>query len=101
MKKIINGRLYNTETATAVASDSYGYPGDFSYWSETLYKKKTGELFLYGEGGPYSKYSQEHGDNSWGGGSAIIPESDFNAKEWVAGHSDADTFIELFGPVDE
>ncbi len=48
MKKIINGKRYDTETAKLIGSDGYSNPSDFNYWSEDLYQKKTGEFFLYG-----------------------------------------------------
>ena len=47
MKKIINYKKYDTETARVVGSWSYGNPGDFRYQVETLYCKKTGEYFFY------------------------------------------------------
>ena len=47
MKKIINGKMYNTETAKEIGSWNNGrYRSDFYYVGETLYKKKTGELFV-------------------------------------------------------
>ena len=46
MKKVINGKMYNTDTAKRMADWSYGYPGNFEYYEEELYKKKTGELVL-------------------------------------------------------
>jgi len=55
MKKIINGKRYDTETAQLIGSASYSNRTDFRFWSEELYRKKTGEFFLYGEGGPASK----------------------------------------------
>ena len=55
MKKIINHKMYNTETAERLASSSNGYGyDDFRYMEEQLYRKKTGEFFLYGEGGALS-----------------------------------------------
>ena len=52
MKKIINGRKYDTETAKHIGSRSEGQPGNFEYFTEDLYLKKTGEFFLLGDGGP-------------------------------------------------
>lgn len=46
MKKIINGKMYNTETAEFIDSYESGYPKDFAYVYEALYRKKTGEFFL-------------------------------------------------------
>ena len=50
MRKIINKKMYNTNTAVEIASCSNdASTSDFDYYEETLYKKKTGEFFLYGE----------------------------------------------------
>ena len=49
MKKVIRGRVYDTETAQEIGSTCGGGENrtDFHYWEETLYKKKTGEYFLH------------------------------------------------------
>lgn len=101
MKKIINGKRYDTETAKEVACDSYLYPRDFSYWSETLYRKNTGEYFLHGEGGPMSKYAESTGQNQWTGGEKIIPLSLEAAQAWAEKHLDGSEYEEIFGTVDE
>ena len=101
MRAIINGKLYDTDTAALIESYSYGDSGDFSHFSEELYQKETGEFFLYGEGGPRSRYAKVCGDHSWCGSEKIIPECDFDVKEWVENHCDADTYIDLFGAVEE
>ena len=61
MKKVINGRRYDTEGAMRLAGYRYGMPRDLGYWEETLYRKRTGEFFLHGEGGPASKYAESIG----------------------------------------
>lgn len=97
MKKIINGRLYDTETAKKLGSDSYSNYGDFHYWEETLYQKKTGEFFLHGEGGAATKYAKAVDQNSWSGGERIMPLSYAEASEWAEKHLSADRYIEIFG----
>ena len=73
MKKIINNKLYNTETATELGTWNNGlHSSDPSYVAETLFRKKTGEYFIFGEGGPQTRYCSRCGD-SWGDGEAIIP----------------------------
>ncbi len=102
MKKIINGRMYNTDTAKRLCGADNGCScRDFSYWEEALYQKKTGEFFLYGEGGPMSKYSRSCGQNEWCGGYEIKPLSNEKAREWVELNATADEYIEIFGEVDE
>jgi hypothetical protein len=101
MKKIINGKLYNTSTATLIGSAGYGYPGDFSHWREELYRKKTGEFFLYGEGGPMSKYSRKIGQNEWSGGEKIHPLTLKEAQKWAEEHLDIEEYEQVFGVVEE
>lgn len=74
---------------------------NFSYCSEVLYRKKTGELFLYGEGGPMSKYAESCGQNEWSGGEKIIPLSYEAAQKWAEEHLDGDKYEEIFGAVTE
>ena len=101
MKKIINGKLYNTQTAKEVGQYWNGYgAGDFHHICETLYLKKTGEYFLHGEGGAMTHYSEACA-GGWTGGSIIIPYTEEQAKEWVVEHMDADDYMELFGEVEE
>ena len=101
MKKIIDGKRYDTETAKLIGEDSYSNPSDFNYWCETLYQKKTGEFFLHGKGGARTKYAQAIDSNSWCSGERIMPLSYDKAREWVEKHLDADTYEEVFGPVAE
>ena len=84
MKAIIEGKRYNTETATEVADFSNNYPSnDFHYYEESLYQTKAGNWFLQGEGGGLSKYAVPVGNNGSGGGSRIIPLSPAEAKAWL------------------
>lgn len=101
MKKIINGRRYDTDTAKVMAEDSYSYPSDFGYWCETLYRKNTGEFFLHGEGGAASKYAETIGQNQWRGGERIIPLTLDSAKKWAEEHLEVAEYEEIFGIVEE
>ena len=98
MKKIIDGKLYDTETAKEMGSwSNAGGWRDFSHMEETLYRKRTGEYFLFGEGGPMSKYAVSQGQNSWSGGREIIPLTAANAREWAEEKLSADEYAEIFG----
>jgi len=102
MKKIINKKLYNTETALNLAEYWHRYNrGDFSWYEEVLYVKRTGEYFLYGKGGPASPYAVPVDSHTMSGGEKIIPLTLEEAKEWAEEKVDADDYIELFGPVEE
>ena len=102
MKKIINGKSYDTETAKKVAmwSNNLSYR-DFNWVEETLYRKKTGEYFLHGEGGPMSRYAEATGTNSWSGGERIMPLTYAEATRWAEEHLDGDEYEQIFGAVVE
>lgn len=96
MKRIINKKLYDTETARNIGAWDNGIYGSFESVSETLYRKKTGEFFLYGEGGPMTKYARSAGNNSWSGGEEIIPLTVEAAREWAEKHLTADEYMREF-----
>lgn len=101
MKKIINGKLYDTDKARYLGGDSYSNSRDFHHWTEELYVKRTGEYFLYGEGGPMTKYAESTGQNTWSGGEKIIPLTLQNAMKWAEEHLRAEDYEEIFGLPDE
>lgn len=90
MKKIINGKVYNTYTAKSCGEYWNGYsPGDFNNVTEELFLKKTGEFFLHCYGGPMSKYGEWHG-NMKTSSEKIKPLSYKEAREWAEEHLTAD-----------
>lgn len=101
MKKIINGKKYDTATAKEVGSWSNNLSyRDFSHCEETLYRKKTGEYFLHGEGGPMSRYAERVGD-MWGDGESIHPMTFDEACKWAEDHLDGDEYEEIFGEISD
>lgn len=101
MKKIINGRRYDTTTAELMGEASYSHSGDFESWFEELYRKKTGEFFLYGGGGPRSRYVIQTSQNNWSGSEEIRPLTLEEAQEWAEKHLKGDEYEEIFGVVEE
>jgi len=102
MQKIINGKKYNTETAEQVGfySERYGR-NDFNWLEETLYKKRTGEFFLFGEGGPASRYCTWIDSRNRASGDKIIPMTFDEAREWAEKHLEVEEYEEIFGEVEE
>ena len=102
MKKIINGKVYDTEKAKELAKWSNGGSWrDFRHLEETLYRKKTGEFFLFGEGGPMTQYAEQVELNGWSGGSRIMPMTYAEATKWAEEHLDGDDYEAIFGEVVE
>jgi len=102
MKKVIAGKVYDTATAQRLAYwENMADTRDFHQYSETLYRKKTGEYFLHGEGGPLTQYAQTVGTNSWSGGERIMPMTYSEAQKWAEDHLDGDEYEAIFGEVSE
>ena len=101
MKRIINGKKYDTSTAKLIGRWRNGLSdGDFEYCNEELYRKRTGEFFLYGEGGPGSVYATTYG-NRWKYGETIIPFAEDSARAWCEINLNADKYEAIFGAVDD
>lgn len=101
MKKIINGKMYNTETATFVCNYWNGLSYfDFRYVTEDLYRKKTGEYFIKYNGGALSKYAESYGDGRCEG-AGIKPVSREFAMRFVNRNATPEVYIKEFGEVEE
>lgn len=102
MNKIINGKVYNTDTARQIGTWSNGADRtDFSWVEETLYQKKTGEFFIYGQGGANTRYAQQLEASHWTGGETISLVSYNSARQWAEDHLTADQYQAVFGEVAE
>lgn len=102
MLKVINRKLYDTDTAKLVGEwENCSDRGNFNYCCETLYQKRTGELFLHGEGHGLSPYAETYADGMRGWGESIVPLTEDAARDWVERHLSAGAYIELFGDVEE
>ena len=102
MKKIINGKMYNTETAKELGSWDNGYPvNDFCYFCETLYRKRSCEYFLEGHGAANSKYGVLCAGAMRCYGEKIMPLTEAEAREWAEEHLDADEYEAIFGECEE
>lgn len=97
MKRAINYKIYDTSTAKKIGEWDNGLPlDDLSYCSESLYRKKTGEffLYLYGESGASGKYAVRR---NYVGGKKIIPLAYEEARQWAEKHLTGDEYIGIFG----
>lgn len=96
MKKIIDGKKYDTDTARKIASFDNGYGGgDFNWTRETLYKTRRGNFFLVGEGGPKSEWAERYG-TTYSSGSGLRPISASAALVWLERNGEADIIEEHF-----
>jgi len=97
MKKIIDGKTYNTETAEFIRNYSNGLGNrDFRNLDEDLYITKKGAFFLSGSGGAMTKYSEPCG-NMTGGGEGVIALTNQEALDWLEDHGSTED-IEAYLP---
>jgi len=69
MRKVIESKVYDTETAELIFEwDNGCLGGDFNSCEEALYKTKKGAWFIAGSGWPMSRYAVQLGSNNVGGG---------------------------------
>lgn len=90
MKKVINGKVYNTETAKEICKYSNGKAwNDFDVFASELYQTKKGSFFVL-------EYDFQH---------VYVPLikvlSESEAKEYVEKYGNADDYIKTFENVEE
>lgn len=107
MMKIVNGRRYDTDKAIEIDEfNNFGRGADsvqdFRYWQASLYRTpKGGRYFIYGYGGPMTRFAQSAGQNSWGSGWDIIPLSRKEAFEWAQVYLSPDAVEQEFSDLIE
>ena len=82
MKRVINGKIYNTETATRIGFTEFGTSGDHRYCYEALFKTPRGRFFLEYHGGALSRYAVSESPNTTGGSSGIQVLEEADALAW-------------------
>ena len=96
MKKIIAGKLFDTNTATKKAEwDNDCLYGDAHFISETLYQQVNGTYFLHRLAGALTKYAERYGNNR-SDSSNIIPLSDLEAEAWIAEKKASDCYFKIY-----
>lgn len=101
MKRIINGKIYNTETAERIGSYSRSNPSDFSYIDESLYRTKKGRFFIAGEGGAMTRYAESGSDGTWWGASGICVLDDGEALDWCESRGIDPDIVEQYFAIEE
>jgi len=98
MKRIIDGRRYDTSTATLIASYHAPYDmGDFHWYEEALYRTRAGAWFVAGEGHAASKYAEHFGQNDRGPGEGLEPLAEADARRWLEEHEETEALERHFG----
>lgn len=83
MKRIKNGRMYDTDDATLVGSYVETNEKESTSFAEKLYVKRNGEFFLCVHGGANTIYANVLSITQRFDGSGIIPIGPMEAFRWV------------------
>ena len=92
MRKIINNKVYDTETAALVGHWSNGMSGG-DYIGVDMHRKKTGEYFAAEQHGEYVSdifYLEK-----------VVPMDYGEARDWAEEHLDAEEYEREFGTPEE
>ena len=100
MKKVINGKMYDTETATLLGRVTRGEPRSWNFSEECLYRKKNGEYFFQFDGEVFSDSLAHIYPHNFGG-ERIVPTAEKYAMLWAEENFDGDEYVEYFGEVEE
>ena len=97
MKQIIDGKTYNTGTASKIGEWDNGLGfSDFRHCAELLYKTRKRAWFVHGRGGAMTAWSESKGGTTWGG-SSIRTLTEAEALRWCEDHDiDTDVIEEHF-----
>ena len=98
MKRIVNGKRYNTGTATLLCNISRGgfSRSDFAYDDTNLYITDKGNFFIAGQGGARSRWAQSYGQNGSQGGSGLRPIDKNDARALLEQYGSAAQVEEHF-----
>lgn len=100
MKKVINGKKYDTSTAASLAYYSNGEHGLYEVY-EVLYRKATGEFFLHHGHGGLACFVWPCHPRGRKDLQCITPMTESEARRWCEERCDGDTYERIFGLVTE
>lgn len=101
MKKVISGVLCDTDTAKMLGEYEHDCKSSFHWYTERLYRTKSGKYFLHGEGHAASPYAKKVAQSEWAPGEAIKLLPPEAARQWAEDHLDAGEYIAAFGEPEE
>lgn len=101
MNKVIKGKRYDTDTAEELGVIGANRANSLTRWENRLYRKRTGEFFLYCYGGAASQYAVSAGIDGYSCGEEIHPMTQEKAEKWVEENLSGDEYEKIFGVKEE
>ena len=98
MKRVIDGKRYDTDKAQCVAEYANTYDrGDFHWYEEGLYQTAAGSWFLACQGNAASPYARAVAQNERGPGEELRVLSEAEARAWLEQHNKTGELEDYFG----
>ena len=101
MKKVVQGVLCDTDTAKMLGDYEHDQKSSHHWYTERLYRTKSGKYFIHGEGHAASPYAKKVAQSEWAPGEAIKLMPPEAARQWAEDHLDAAEYISAFGEPEE
>ena len=103
MRRVINGKVYDTQTADTVVNLDNDLSGsDFNFQRISLYRTKKGVFFIAGTTGAFGRFCVMEDDGSRSDGSGIDVITKDEAREIAENaQTDVDVMEQHFGPLVE
>lgn len=102
MKRIIAGKLYNTDTAEKIVAKTNGESSSsFTYYSETLYKTPNGNFFKHIEGGAKTPIAERIEGTLYNAERISLVSEDEARYFAELNNLDIETYEKFFGKVEE
>ena len=84
MRRVVKGRVIDTERMTKLAEVKFGNLTDYNYvWEELFYDSQTKSFYLYGRGGAASRYAEAVGVNQWSEGEKLMKITKGLVLQWL------------------
>ena len=102
MKRVINGKVYDTDKAELIATVDhknikYGFSNDAPHETQSFYRKKTGEFFVYApHGSLMARNIFQHDYDRYASG-GFFPLTYQQAQKWAEHELSAEKWEEIFG----
>lgn len=84
MRKVVKGKVVDTERMQKLAEVRFGNLNDYNYvWESLFYDPDSKSFYLYGRGGAASRYAEAVGVNQWSEGEKLMKITKGLALLWL------------------
>ena len=84
MRKVVKGKVVDTEKMVKLAEVRFGSVNDYNYvWESLFYDPESKLLYLYGRGGAASRHAEPVGINQWSEGEKLMKITKGLALLWL------------------